>query len=77
MSGELVEVYRTSRRYEAELVRSVLESSGIEVTIFGTGLDAAYPSALPDTRVMVNEADAERAREVIESADDVEGDAEP
>jgi hypothetical protein len=66
---ELVEAYSGSR-VDAELIRSVLEGSGIECALWGTG--STY---LPETgaklsavRVMVRPSDRERAHEVIDAA---------
>jgi hypothetical protein len=66
---ELVEAY-SGARADVELIRSVLEGSGIECALWGTG--STY---LPETgaklnavRVMVRPSDLGRAHEVIDAA---------
>jgi hypothetical protein len=69
----LVQVYSTGR-IQADLVRSLLEGSGIPATISGEGYSSVYPvtvGAIGEGRVMVRERDRERALEVIAAA--VEG----
>jgi hypothetical protein len=69
LGPELVEAYSGSR-IDTELIRSVLEGSGIECALWGTG--STY---MPETgakhsrvRVMVRPSDLERAHEVIDAA---------
>lgn len=69
LGADLVQAHSGSR-VDSELIRSVLEGSGIECTLWGTG-----SSYLPETgakqsavRVMVRPADLERAKEVIGAA---------
>lgn len=69
LGPELIEAYSGSR-IDAELIGSVLEGSGIECSLWGTG-----SSYLPETgaklnavRVMVRPSDLDRAREVIAAA---------
>jgi hypothetical protein len=61
----LVSVYR-SPRMQAELIRSVLEGSGIEAFVRGSGMSAAYPGGvLDDAAVMVRKEDEEEARALL------------
>ena len=69
LEPELVEAYSGSR-IDTELIRSVLEGSGVECALWGTG--STY---LPETgakhsrvRVMVKPSDLHRAHEVIDAA---------
>ncbi|MDQ3964665.1 MAG: DUF2007 domain-containing protein [Actinomycetota bacterium] len=69
---ELVTVY-TSGRMDAEVVRSMLESNGIEATIDNPGAVAAYPvnvGAMGEARILVNASDEAQARALI-------GDSQP
>jgi hypothetical protein len=69
LGADLVQAYSGSS-IDSQMIRSVLEGSGIECTMWGTG-----SSYLPETgakgsalRVMVRPTDLERATEVIEAA---------
>lgn len=75
MDAELVEVYR-SNRMDAEIVRSVLEDSGIEVLLSMPGTSAAYPlgvGTLGEGRVLVRREDETTARSVIAAALETNG----
>lgn len=66
---DLVVVYEASHP-QAELVRSVLEGSGITAAV-KTGQTAAYPLTVGDIgrgQVLVRRSDHHRAREVIDAA---------
>jgi Putative prokaryotic signal transducing protein len=69
LGPELEQAYSGSR-VDTELIRSVLEGSGIESVLWGTG--SAYPpetgAKLSAVRVMVRPSDLDRAREVIDAA---------
>jgi putative signal transducing protein len=52
---------------EAELMRAVLEGSGIACAASGSGMQGAYPGLFPH-RIAVAGEDAERALEVIAAA---------
>jgi hypothetical protein len=52
---------------EAEMMRAVLEGSGIPCASSGSGLQGAYPGLFPH-RLIVSWDDAERAREIILAA---------
>ena len=71
---ETVEVYRGSGGpARAELLRSVLEGSGIECFVTGGfGASGAYPVNVGDLGqfgLLVHERDAERARELLADLD--------
>lgn len=63
---ELVQIY-TANGLEADLIRSVLEGSGIAVLIKRSGMEGVY-GPVHDTHLLVREEDEERAREVIRAA---------
>jgi hypothetical protein len=69
-SVDLVEIYR-SNRVDADMMRSVLQGSGIRAVLASVGQSAAYPltvGALGEGRVFVATDDVERARDVIRAA---------
>ncbi len=59
------EVVFRGERLQADLLAAVLEANGIRVEVFG---DHAYSAAMnfTDARIMVPDAQATRARELIE-----------
>ncbi len=59
------EVVFRGERLQADLLAAVLEANGIRVEVFG---DHAYSAAMnfTDARIMVPDAQAARARELIE-----------
>lgn len=63
---ELVQIY-TANGLEADLIRSVIEGSGIAVLIKRSGMEGVY-GPVHDTHLLVREEDEERAREVIRAA---------
>lgn len=66
----LVPVYGADR-IQADVVRSVLEGSGIPALVAREGYAEAYPltvGAFGEGRVMVREQDRDRAMEVIQTA---------
>jgi hypothetical protein len=74
--NELTEVFITGRRMDAELVRSRLESDGMEAKIWSAGMGSwrlesglteltGVPSAFNSHRVMVAAADERRARDIL------------
>jgi hypothetical protein len=78
---ELVCVYR-SNRMDAEMMRSVLEGSGIPAVNMGGGMSGAYPvnvGTLGEGRVMVKRSDEAAARDILAAAThgDLELDEEP
>jgi hypothetical protein len=72
---EWVELNRCTLLHEAQFIRSLLESEGIDVLITGEHSVAVQPflgvmpGAIP---VLVRAADLERARELIDSAEEGE-----
>jgi putative signal transducing protein len=64
-SANLVSVYRAPRM-QAEIIRSVLEGSGIQAFVRGSGMSGAYPGGvLDDSGVMVRKEDEVSARELL------------
>ena len=62
---ELVPVATVNDDGEANVVRGVLEQAGIESAVSG-GMISAYPMpAVNPFRILVREADAERARDLL------------
>ena len=72
----LAPVFVTGRRSEAELVRSFLEAHSVEAQIWSSGLSpwrmeaaltevTGLPSDFNAHRVMVSDADAETAKDLI------------
>jgi aspartokinase len=55
-------------RLKADLVAAVLEANGIAAEVFG---DTAYSAAMnfTEARIMVPDAEADRARELISTAE--------
>lgn len=74
MSEEPVVVARYAYRHEAEFARSYLDAAGIESAIFADdagGVEVAL-SFSNSVRVLVRAEDAERAREVLSGAGEVD-----
>lgn len=68
---ELVEVYRAWGESEAQIIRGLLEASGISSTIQGesTRLTHGFTmDGLAEVRILVRPEDAERAAEVIQES---------
>ena len=68
--ARLVPVY-VADRFQGDVVRSVLEGSGIPAIVLKEGYAEAYPinvGAIGEGRVMVREEDLERANEILETA---------
>ena len=62
---ELVPVTTVNDAGQANVVRGVLEQAGIESAVAG-GIISAYPMpAVNPFQILVREADAERARDVL------------
>jgi hypothetical protein len=62
------EVVFTGPLPEAELMRAVLEGSGIECLVWEAGLEQTYGAGIMPSRVVVPPDHAERAREIIAAA---------
>jgi hypothetical protein len=68
--ARLVPVY-VADRFQGDIVRSVLEGSGIPAIVMKEGYAEAYPinvGAIGEGRVLVREEDLERAHEVLTTA---------
>lgn len=64
--GALVEIGVYPTRQHAEVVQARLASEGIESVISSDDAGGAYPFGLSGgARLLVDEADAERAREIV------------
>jgi hypothetical protein len=81
--GDLVEVARVYGPFEADVIKSFLESHGIPSIVRGRTAPFVYPftvDGLAEFKVLVEEADAEKAAELIAampSSDDTEGPEKP
>lgn len=70
--GDLVEVWHTQGEMDAQLIRSLLESSGIDSMFSGESLRLTHGftvDGLAEVKILVRESDAKRARDVIASLD--------
>ena len=72
---ELTVILRTPSPIEADVIKGLLETHGITALITSDLSRTAFPFALNELRVTVNAADAERARQIIESHRDEVGPA--
>jgi hypothetical protein len=63
----LVELERYSTSIQAEIIRTVLESYGIEALVFDAGINRTEGGALP-ARLMVLDEDYDEAVEILSSA---------
>ena len=72
---ELTVILRTPSPIEADVIKGLLETHGITALITSDLSRTAFPFALNELRVTVNQADAERARHIIESHRDQVGPA--
>ena len=65
---QLVEVFKAQGEIEAQMIRSVLESDGIDSMLSGESVRLTHGitvDGLAEVRILVREEDEERAREVI------------
>jgi hypothetical protein len=65
---ELVEVFKAQGEMEAQVIRSVLESDGIESMLSGESVRLTHGltvNGLAEVRILVRDDDETRAREVI------------
>ncbi len=70
----MVEVYRAVGEMEARVIQGLLDSRDIPSLLKSSAARSVHAFAVDgmgEVRVMVWESDAERARELIESKDDV------
>ena len=68
--GELVEVWYAQGEMDAQLIRSLLESNGIDSMLSGESLRLTHGftvDGLAEVRILVREDDARRARDIIAS----------
>ena len=66
--GRIVEVYNGSR-WEAELIKGILESSGIMAEVKDGLMSSFAPYISPTVSVMVNEDQYDDAMEIIKTRD--------
>ncbi len=64
---DLAVILRTPSPIEAEIIKGLLETHGIVALVTSDLSRTAFPFSLRELRVTVNEQDAERARQIIES----------
>jgi ribonuclease-3 len=69
----LTVILRTPSPIEADVIKGLLETHGIAALITSDLSRTAFPFSLNELRVTVNEEDAERARQIIESHRDEVG----
>jgi len=72
MKKKLVEVYKARGESQAEIIRSLLESSGIPSLLQSNAAPSAFQftiDGMGEYKVMVWEEDAEDAKQIIESND--------
>lgn len=65
---ELVEVYKAQGEMQAQMIRSVLESDGIDSMLSGESVRLTHGftvDGLAEVKILVREEDETRAREVI------------
>jgi hypothetical protein len=70
--SKLVEVYRASGELEAQIIRGLLESAGIDCSFRGEAVRLTHSIAvngLAEVRILVRAEDAERAERLIASSD--------
>ncbi len=74
---ELVSVTTVSDAGLANIVVGVLEQAGVEAVIGGPGAPDVYPMpSVHPFHILVNEADLERARDVLDQYDTMPDDAD-
>ncbi|HMJ89347.1 MAG TPA: DUF2007 domain-containing protein [Candidatus Acidoferrum sp.] len=61
----LVTIYRTFNDAEAHVARSVLEASGIDVSMINEELGSTLSVSTGGVRLQVREEDAEEARQIL------------
>ena len=72
MEGEWVEIRRCTWLHQAQLLKSVLESAGIQSRIpneHTTGVHPLLGIGLGGVQLLVKQNDAERAEQLLESHD--------
>ncbi|MEJ2685196.1 MAG: DUF2007 domain-containing protein [Candidatus Sulfobium sp.] len=77
--GGWVELYITHDQLEAEMIKDILESGGIEVVIQSAKI-SPYPvniGRLGEIKILVREEDRETAEQIMRAAPQEESGAEP
>ena len=70
---DLTVIFRTPSQIEADVIKGLLETHGIEALITSDLSRTAFPFTLNELRLSVSEEEAERAKQIIEShRDEVE-----
>jgi ribonuclease III len=64
---DLVVIFRTPSHIEADVVKGLLETHGIQALVTSDLSRTAFPFSLAELRVAVNERDAEQATSIIDS----------
>ena len=68
VTGELVEAWRRHGEMDAQIIRSVLESNGIDAILSGESLRLTHGftvDGLAEVRILVRPEDAKRSHEII------------
>jgi len=71
-NGDLVEVWRAQGEMDAQLVRAMLDSSGIDAILTGESVRLTHAftiDGLAEVRILVREDDAEDACELLVASD--------
>jgi ribonuclease-3 len=64
---DLVVIFRTPSSIEADIVRGLLETHGIDALIASNLSRTPFPISINELRVMVQQEDAERSKRIIDS----------
>jgi hypothetical protein len=76
MPGKLITIATFNQSINTQLCKTKIESGGIECFIADERIvskDWLYPYVVGDVKLQVNEADVERANEILHQADSMEG----
>jgi hypothetical protein len=65
----MIEVYRGSNYFEGQLIKGLMEQDGLQVFLNGTALQGGLGEvpALGHLSITVNDADREKAEEIIKA----------
>jgi ribonuclease III len=72
---DLIIIHRTPSQIEADVIKGLLETHGIEVLVASDLSRTAFPFSSNELRLSVSDEEAERARQIIESHRDEVGPA--
>lgn len=74
--GNIVKLTECYNSFEAQLIRTHLESEGIPAMVTGENMSDLYCGAVAafNPRVLVNEEDLERAQKVLETVENTQED---